>query len=61
VTALDNASRELTDLLADADTALYHAKENGRNKTHAVTSSGTQAHLSQIAPVVVSAPGSPNR
>jgi diguanylate cyclase (GGDEF)-like protein len=61
VTALDNASRELTDLLADADTALYHAKENGRNKTHAVTASGTQAHLSQIAPVVVSAPGSPNR
>jgi diguanylate cyclase (GGDEF)-like protein len=61
VTVLDNASRELTDLLADADTALYHAKENGRNKTHTVTSSGAQAHLSQIAPAFVSAPGSPNR
>ena len=61
VTVLDNASRELTDLLADADTALYHAKENGRNKTHAVTSSGAQAHLAQIAPAVFSTPGSPNR
>jgi diguanylate cyclase (GGDEF)-like protein len=61
VTVLDNASRELTDLLADADTALYHAKENGRNKTHTVTSSGARAHLAQIAPAVFSTPGSPNR
>jgi diguanylate cyclase (GGDEF)-like protein len=37
VTALDGVSRELTDMLAAADAALYHAKETGRNKTHAVT------------------------
>src|SRR5580693_8698821 len=34
VAALDGASRELTDMLAAADSALYHAKETGRNKTH---------------------------
>ena len=39
VTALDGVSRELTDMLAAADAALYHAKETGRNKTHAVTAS----------------------
>jgi diguanylate cyclase (GGDEF)-like protein len=60
VAVLDNASRELTDLLADADTALYHAKENGRNKTHAVNANGSRADLPQIAPAVFSAPGSPN-
>jgi len=37
VAALDGASRELADLLAAADSALYHAKETGRNKTHVVT------------------------
>src|SRR5580693_5495926 len=37
VAALDGASRELTDMLAAADSALYHAKETGRNKTHMVT------------------------
>jgi diguanylate cyclase (GGDEF)-like protein len=37
VAALDGAGHELTDLLAAADSALYHAKETGRNKTHAVT------------------------
>ena len=39
VAALDRASRELTDMLAAADAALYHAKETGRNKTHVVTAS----------------------
>jgi diguanylate cyclase (GGDEF)-like protein len=39
VAALDNASRELNDMLAAADAALYHAKETGRNKTHVVTAS----------------------
>ena len=34
VAALDGASRELTQMLAAADAALYHAKETGRNKTH---------------------------
>jgi diguanylate cyclase (GGDEF)-like protein len=37
VAALDGESRELTDMLAAADAALYHAKETGRNKTHVVT------------------------
>ena len=37
VAALDGVSRELTDMLTAADSALYHAKETGRNKTHVVT------------------------
>ena len=61
VTVLDNDSRELTDLLADADTALYYAKENGRNKTHAVITSGPRVHMAQILPAAFSAPGSPDR
>jgi diguanylate cyclase (GGDEF)-like protein len=39
VAALDGVSRELTDLLAAADAALYHAKETGRNKTHMIPAS----------------------
>jgi len=38
VASLDGESRELTDLLAAADAALYHAKETGRNKTHVISS-----------------------
>ena len=37
VAALDGASRELTEMLAAADAALYYAKETGRNKTHVIT------------------------
>jgi diguanylate cyclase (GGDEF)-like protein len=43
VAALDGAGRELTDMLAAADTALYHAKETGRNKTHVVTATAQAA------------------
>lgn len=37
VAALDGERRELTDMLAAADSALYYAKETGRNKTHVIT------------------------
>ena len=37
VATLDGESRELTDLLAAADAALYYAKEAGRNRTHIIT------------------------
>jgi diguanylate cyclase (GGDEF)-like protein len=37
VAALEGGSRELTDMMAAADSALYHAKETGRNKTHVIT------------------------
>jgi diguanylate cyclase (GGDEF)-like protein len=40
VAALDGTARELTDLLAAADSALYFAKDNGRNKTHAMAAVG---------------------
>jgi diguanylate cyclase (GGDEF)-like protein len=42
VAALDGSNRELGDMLAAADAALYHAKETGRNKTH-VTPAAAQA------------------
>jgi diguanylate cyclase (GGDEF)-like protein len=37
VAALDDTTRELTDLLAAADAAMYYAKETGRNRTHMMT------------------------
>jgi diguanylate cyclase (GGDEF)-like protein len=37
VAALDGENRELTDMLAAADAALYYAKETGRNKTHVIS------------------------
>jgi diguanylate cyclase (GGDEF)-like protein len=40
VAALDGTARELTDLLAAADSALYFAKDTGRNKTHAMAAVG---------------------
>ncbi len=43
VTALDGAGRELTDMIAAADAALYHAKQTGRNKTHVISAT---AHVS---------------
>jgi len=43
VAALDGEPRELTDMLAAADAALYHAKETGRNKTHIVSTTAAQA------------------
>ena len=49
VASLDDINRELTDLLAAADSALYHAKQTGRNKTHVAN---TNAPLAQIVPAV---------
>jgi len=43
VASLDGESRELTDLLAAADAALYHAKETGRNKTHVISANSQTA------------------
>jgi diguanylate cyclase (GGDEF)-like protein len=40
IATLDGTARELTDLLAAADSALYFAKDNGRNKTHAMVAVG---------------------
>ena len=37
VASLDGEERELTDLMAAADAAMYYAKETGRNKTHVIT------------------------
>jgi len=37
VASLDGQSRELTDLVAAADAALYYAKETGRNRTHVIS------------------------
>jgi diguanylate cyclase (GGDEF)-like protein len=39
VASLDGANRELTDMVAAADAALYYAKEAGRNRTHVMTAS----------------------
>jgi diguanylate cyclase (GGDEF)-like protein len=44
VAALDGSNRELTDMMAAADSALYYAKEAGRNRTH-VISAAAQASL----------------
>ena len=39
VASLDGTSRELTDMLAAADAALYLAKDAGRNRTHVIPAS----------------------
>jgi diguanylate cyclase (GGDEF)-like protein len=43
VAALEGEPRELADMIAAADAALYHAKETGRNKTHIVSAIAAQA------------------
>jgi diguanylate cyclase (GGDEF)-like protein len=40
VSSLNENTKELTDLMAAADAALYFAKQTGRNKTHAHASAG---------------------
>jgi len=50
VAALDSYRRDLTELLAAADGALYRAKQAGRNQVHMVTSEATGAGDSAAAP-----------
>ncbi len=49
VAALDAADGGITDLLAAADAALYHAKQTGRNKTQVATSNGLLAVTVPVA------------
>jgi diguanylate cyclase (GGDEF)-like protein len=53
VAPLDDTNRELTDLLAAADSALYLAKQAGRNRTHLANAS---APLAQAVPAARPAP-----
>jgi diguanylate cyclase (GGDEF)-like protein len=50
VAALDSYRRDLTELLAAADGALYRAKQAGRNQVHMVTSEATGVAESAAAP-----------
>ena len=52
VAALDRVGSELTTLLAAADAALYHAKQDGRNQTRVATA----RPLAQIIPAARPAP-----
>ena len=50
VAALDSYRRDLTELLAAADGALYRAKQAGRNQVHMVTGDATGAADSAVTP-----------
>ena len=48
VSSLNESSKELSDLMAAADAALYYAKQTGRNRTHAHTSPGEAAAAGSV-------------
>ena len=43
VSSLNDSTRELNDLMAAADAALYYAKQNGRNMTYAAETAGPES------------------
>ena len=60
VAALDSYRRDLTELLAAADGALYRAKQAGRNQVHMVTGDATAAGGSSITPRPADEPPPPS-
>ncbi len=59
VAALSDSTRELNDLMAAADAALYYAKQTGRNKTYAAGAAGRGT--SGALPVAAAAVGGSGR
>jgi diguanylate cyclase (GGDEF)-like protein len=57
VAALTDDCREITDLLAAADAALYYAKQHGRNRTHAINATEHKRRLVPVASAPLSSAG----
>lgn len=57
VAALNENTRELNDLMAAADAAMYIAKQSGRNRTHAIRTPGSSIAAGSLGPAET--PGTP--